>query len=99
MAELNRNEKQTIGTNAVVVSKTKEINRPRKSIIITNTSTGGQVVTVAIDEEAKDKEGIVLYAGGLWSDTAEGGYTPTQALITAISNNPDATISIQERLG
>ena len=99
MAELNRNEKQTIGTSAEVVSKLKEASMPRKSIIIMNTSAGAQVITLAIDEEAKDREGIVLYPGGLWSDTSESGYIPTQNLITAISDVAGATIAIQERLG
>lgn len=96
---LDRNESLTIGTTAVVVSKDKQNARPRESIIIINTSTGGQKITLSIDSEAKDGEGIVIYAGGSWQDSKETGYKPTQKLITAISDLAGGTIAIQERLG
>ena len=95
--ELNRNEKLAIGTDTVVVSIEKQ-KTIRRSIILTNTSTGGQVLTLAIDEEATANEGIVLSVGGTWSDNAEGGYQPTQKIIQMVSNLAGAQVSIQERL-
>lgn len=97
MEELNRNQSITIGTSPVVVSKQKDT-YTRKSIILINTSSSSQEITLAIDGEAQSGAGIVLSAGGVWSDTAEGGYTPTQKLITGISSASGGTLAIQERL-
>lgn len=96
--ELNRNEALVVNTTALVVSKTKEHQSKRKSIIISNISSSGQVITLAIDKEAVDRNGIVLYPGGSWQDSEEGGYMPTQKLITAISDGASGSIAIQERL-
>ena len=97
--QTNRNEKQTIGTIALVVSKDKENSGSKRiNITITNTSSSGQNITLAIDAEAKDKEGIYLSPGGYWSDSQESGYTSTQKMITAISDAAGGIVSIQERL-
>lgn len=99
MTEYNRNEKQTIGTTSAVVSIEKEnLTSERRSITIINTSTGGQEITLSIDEPAVSNEGIVLSVGGVWTDNAEGGYLPTQKAIHAISSLAGGQISIQERL-
>ena len=99
MTEINRNEKETIGTSAVAISRTQSLNNTfRSSIIIINTSTAGQVVSLAIGAEAINGAGIPLSPGGVWSDSQDGQYKPTQLQITAISSGADATISIQERL-
>jgi hypothetical protein len=98
MDELNRNESLTVGTSAVVVSKSKTNKTKRKSIILINSSSGSQVITIAIDKIAADKEGIPLYPGGSWQDSEDKGYIPTQKQITAISNIAGGVLSIQERL-
>lgn len=97
--ENDRNESITIGTTATIVSKSKENSLLRKSIIVINTSTSGQKITLAINTEAKDGAGIVLSPGGSWQDSEDDGYKPTQKLITAISNAAGGTLGIQERLG
>jgi Zn-dependent alcohol dehydrogenase len=98
MVEINRNEQLTIGTDASIVSIEKNNNNVlRNSIILINTSTGGQVITIAIDSPAVSNQGITLNAGGSWQDSAEGGYLPTQKQITAISSAADGKLSIQER--
>jgi len=97
--EINRNEKQTINTTAVVVSVERNNNNgTRSSIILINSSTGGQIITIAIEGEAKVNEGIVLHAGGVWQDSRDGGYFPTQKQITAISSGAGGQLSIQERV-
>ena len=99
MAEINNNNQITIGTNATVVSIQKDVNSNRRSsIILINTSTAGQSITIAIDTEAQLNKGIVLSAGGVWADSRDGGYYPTQAQITAISDAADGKLSIQERI-
>jgi len=98
--EFNRNEQATIGTSASVISVEKDnANVKRKSIIVINTSTGGQVITIAIDAPAVAGAGIVLSVGGSWQDSQDGGYLPTQKQITAISSAAGGLLSIQERTG
>jgi len=52
--EINRNEAITVNeTSAKVLSVEKDnANVKRESIILINTSTGGQKITIAIDAEA-----------------------------------------------
>jgi len=98
MREFNRNEQVTVNATASVVSVEKGNNNgQRQSIILINTSAGGQVITIAIDTEAVVNKGIVLQAGGVWQDSKDGGYIPTQKQITAISSAAGGLLSIQER--
>jgi len=98
--EYNRNESATIGTDATVISIEKDnSNFRRKSISIINTSTGGQIVSIAIGMTATNGTGIPIGPGGNWQDSEEGNYIPTQREITAISDLAGATIAIQERTG
>ncbi len=96
--EINRNESLTVGTTPIIASIEKfNANITRKSIIIINTSTDSQKITISIDKPAVSGQGIVLYAGGSWQDSAEDKYLPTQLLITAVSDAVGGTIAIQER--
>lgn len=98
--ETNRNETITIGTSAQVISvqKNKETN-PRVELILVNTSTGGQNISLAIDAEATAGAGIVMYPGGNFERTVQGTILPTQAQITAIASGAGATMSLFERIG
>ena len=97
--ELNINDQKTINTTASVVSIEKSNNNgERSSIILTNTSTGGETITVAIGAEAVANKGIVLGVGSVWADTRDGGYIPTQSEITAIASGIGALLSVQERV-
>lgn len=97
--ENNINQSVTVGTTATVISIERDNNNgKRASIIIANTSTGGESVTVAINEPAVLGSGIVLSPGGVWSDSRDGGYWPTQKQITAIGSGAGAKIAIQERV-
>lgn len=97
--ELNINQQTTIGTSAIEVSAERaNRNGTRRSIILINTSSGGQIITLAIDSPAVAGSGIVLNPGGIWSDNADGGYLPTQKQVTAISNLAGGTLAIQERV-
>lgn len=99
MGELNINTQTTVGTDAVEVSQERgNRNGIRRSVILINTSTGGQILTIAIDNPAVAGYGIVLNPGGLWTDNADGGYLPTQKQITAISSAAGGLLSIQERV-
>lgn len=96
--EINRNEAATIGATASVVSVEKDnANVKRKVIVLQNTSTGGQTITISVDKEAVANEGVVLSVGGVWQDSQDGEYMPTQKVITAISSAVGGQLSIYER--
>ena len=98
MQEVNRNTKQSIGTTAEVVSLQQEEPNERVVIFITNTSTGGEIINISIDEEAKAGEGIQLQAGGYYQESKETGFKPTQRQISAICDGAGGEISIHERI-
>lgn len=99
MRELNVNKQQTISALSVLSVERDNGNGKRLSIIIQNTSLLGEKVAIGIDGEAALGTGIVLSAGGSWSDSYDGSYLPTQKIITAIASAATATVSIQERVG
>jgi len=96
--EININDNQTITElNATVISVERNNNNgKRASIIITN--TGNNPVTIAIGSHAEVYKGIVLFTGGVWSDSRDGAYWPTQQHITAIAIGAETSIAIQERV-
>jgi len=99
MTELNRNDQLTIGTDSFVVTEQKDNqNARRSSIILINTSVGGQIITLTIGAPAVANKGIVLAVGGSWNDSRDGGYWPTQQQIEAISSAAGGLLSIQERI-
>jgi hypothetical protein len=95
--ELIRNASLSVGTDVVLVSD-EQFNTTRNVIFITNTSTGGQKVTIAPDGEAIAGQGIVLVPGGFYQDSADQGYKPTNKRITAIANAAGGTIAVHERI-
>lgn len=100
MAEIHKSEYLTIGTTPVVVSVERGNNNGiRENILILNSSTGGQKITLGFDKPAVDNEGVLLHAGGFYADSRDGtGYLPTQKLITAVSDGADGKLSVQERV-
>lgn len=100
MSELNINQSVTVGTDPVVVSVERDnTNGRRVGIILINTSAGGQVISLAIDAPAVAGAGVVLSPGGVWQDSMDGGYYPTQKRVVAISDVAGGTLSHQERIG
>jgi len=98
--ERNSNTSITVGTDPTVASIEKgNQNGRRVSIILINTSTGGQVISLALGSEAAAGQGIVLSPGGSWMDSMDGGYYPTQQQVTAVSSLAGGTLAIQERIG
>lgn len=92
------NELQTIGTSATnCLPDRQSLNQKRTCFILTNSSTGGQVITISIDKTATDKAGIVLYAGGSIERTQNIIPIPQQK-ISAISDVAGATLSVYEEV-
>jgi hypothetical protein len=93
--ELTRNSSLTIGTTQIEVSP--ECYQQRSCIIITNTSPAAQVINIAIGEEATAGEGIQLSVGGVYQDSRDGQYMPSNKQINAVSSAAGGTIAVHER--
>jgi len=91
------NKNFTIDTTSIPISPDREgLNNKRKSIIITNISTGGQIITISIGKESVATEGIVLYPGGSWDRSPNE--EPPQFQIQAISSLAGGILSLYEEL-
>jgi len=65
---------------------------------ISNTSTGGQIISLAINAEAVSGQGIVIQPAGVRVESFDGHYRPSQCVINAISSAAGGTLSVFERL-
>jgi len=90
-----RNAKLTIGTSSVKVADARN---PRKSIILRNASSGGQIITLNAGElPAVANEGFSMNPGDFLSDSTSEGYVCYQGMYTAIADGAGAILSIMER--
>ena len=97
--EYNVNNQVTVGTSSIVVSEERyNRNALRSSIILINTSLGGQKITISVDTPATANQGIVIAPGGYWQDSKDNVYIPTQRQINAVADGAGALLSIQERV-
>lgn len=97
MVEAIRNTALTIGTTNVSVAP-QLFEGQRKAIVITNTSTGGQAITISWGQNAAAGQGIVLYPAGSWSESLDSAFVPSNLGIFAISSAAAGTIAIHERV-
>jgi len=97
MAENISNKTFTINNANTEVSPDLTGNQ-RSFISITNTSVGGQVMYVSIGQEAVVGNGIALYQGGVYQESTDAGYKPTNKQINIISSAAAGTIAVQERI-
>ena len=101
MTQISINNKtQTIGTSSALVSEEKR--NPyseRMRLILTNTSTGAQNITVSVDAEAVAGAGIMLYPGGSISWEKQTSLIPLQQLrVNAISSAVGGTLAVYEEV-
>ena len=97
MGNVIRDTSQTIGTTSTMVAVQQEPTA-RKALSIINTSTGGQIISLAWGKAAAAGTGIVLYAGGSWCESEDSSFNPSNMEIWAISSAATGTISIHERV-
>lgn len=95
--ERMRNASASVGTTAVIVSPKLQYGQ-RKAIVITNTSTGGQIITLSWENQAQSNIGVVLYPAGSWSESLDSAFVPSNTEIWAISSAASGTIAIHERV-
>ena len=97
MVEQTRNVSIAVGTSSVQVSPPL-IRGQRIVFVATNTSTGGQIITLSWGGEAVAGAGVVLNAGSSWSESIEGTFTPNEQEIQAVASGAGGTLSVHERV-
>jgi len=73
-------------------------NGERTLIIINNTSTLGQKITIAWGKDAVAGSGLVLLPGALWYESMDSEFKPSNLRITAIADGAGATLTLHERV-
>lgn len=87
----------SVGTSNTLVSQ--QVNQgQRRVLVITNTSTAGQLISLAWGSEAVANEGVVLYPGGTWQESVDGYFVPSNLYINAISSAASGSIAVHERV-
>lgn len=97
MVEYVVNSKAVVGTTSTKI-RPPLLTGQRTAITVTNTSTGGQIITLAWGGAAKSLEGAVLYPGGNWSESRDPAFDPSTEDIWAISSAASGALAIHERV-
>jgi len=93
-----RNASIAVGTTGVLVAP-QLYEGQRTSLVLTNTSTGGQIITIQTGEQAQTAgAGIILYPGGSWSESIDSSFIPSNLEFWAIASAADGILAIQERV-
>lgn len=93
------NKSVSVGTSLVTLSEQKSLlQSQRVRLIITNTSTAGQIISIAADGEAVAGSGLVLYPGGSQSWEVQANLQITQSRITAIADAVSGSVSVYEEV-
>jgi hypothetical protein len=85
-----------VGTSSVELSPEKTVLQ-RKVLIITNISSGNQVITLGIGTEAVANKGIILQPNAIYQESMDSGYIPTNMRITAVCSGTTGQVSLHER--
>lgn len=93
---LKQQQSVAVGTTVVELSAEK-CNTKRVEMIITNTSTLNQVITLGIGVNAAAGVGIVLYPGSAYIAAIDARYRPTNDRITAIASAAAGSVAYFER--
>ena len=97
MVENIRDASQTIGATSVEITL-QQIPGTRNALVITNTSTAGQQISLAWGKAAVAGKGMVLYPGGTWSESIDTRFTPSAMGAQGIASAAGGTIAIHERI-
>lgn len=92
-----RNESITVGTSQLPISaKVRE--GQRQLIVITNTSVGGQIITLSLFTQAVDGAGISLSPRESWTESVDSSFIPSNEIWYAVSSAGGGKIALHERL-
>jgi hypothetical protein len=86
----------SIGTTSVEISPRAEPGE-RVEIIIVNTSTGGQTISLVWNDPAVAGSGVVLYPSGIYSGSQDPSLKLSNLRISAVASLAGGSISIHER--
>jgi len=98
MVERLRNVSVAVGTANVQMAEEIFGDALRTVLVVTNTSTAGQIITLSPDKDATVGEGIVLYPTGSWMESIDNKFTPTQKRIFAKASAAAGTLAVHERI-
>lgn len=97
--ELNISKSFTLLTTSQPLSQQQFKDQAQRIFFsIVNTSTGGETVSIAFNEEAVSGSGIQLSPGGSYSESSDGINNATNAQINAVGSAATATIAYSERI-
>jgi hypothetical protein len=95
---LIRNESVSVGTTQAKISALQPLGK-RQVFIVTNMSTGGEVITLSLGQEANAGAGIVLTAyGSAFVESADSGFIPSEMIWYAVSSGAGGLIAVHERV-
>jgi len=97
MQEPSRNASYTIGATSTLISQ-RMPEGLRKVIVVTNTSTGGETITLSIGQQAAAGAGIILSSGGSWNESQDNTFMVTSDEIWCIGSGAGAKVAIYERM-
>jgi len=96
--QYTRNASIAVRTSATLVSP-ELLEGQRYALVLTNTSTGGQIISVSWGDEPANGKGIVLYpAGGTHSESIDSSFIPNNQMVRAISDGVNGTLALHERI-
>ena len=87
-----------VGTSVVEVSPEVGQSVKRRVLILKNTSTAGQIITISYGKDAVAGVGVVLNPGDGQAEAEDAGFKVTQGRITAVASAVSGTLAIHERL-
>ena len=95
----HRNGQLTVTTTSIPVLDNLVQGQTRVVYVISNISTGGQIITLAFgDTAAVAGYGLTLNPGNSWTETIESTFVPTNEKTNIISSAAGATVAIYERI-
>lgn len=98
MTESVRNESLAVGTSAVLVDDSR-LKGVRRTVVLVNTSTAGQIIYLTWGRTATTTGGgVVLYPQGSWGEAVDSVFIPNEQEIWAIASAVSGTLAIHERL-
>lgn len=98
MEENYINKSVTVGTTAVEILPEVTNTGQRLSFILTNTSTGGQNITISFHDNAVAGAGIVIAPLGATYEVIDPAFKPTNRRISAIASAAGGTLSVSARI-
>jgi hypothetical protein len=92
-----REDTLAVGTSSVEVSP-ETGTKQRSVLVLTNTSIGGQIISLAWGRDAVAGRGVTLLPGEHHVESIDKGFIPLNIRIAAISDVAGGTLAIHERI-